>query len=127
MRSREVPNGFWIFDNPDCLIIVSYKDGSLRFPFRMPDRGTATPAFLHAIRAAGLRVFGPTSLVADPTSSRRVLLLGWRRAERCETANKQENKSNPAPGHLSASRLRNPPPRLPIGLDDQSLAPCDVG
>ncbi len=37
MRGREVSNGFWIFDNPDCLIIVCHKDGSLGFPFRVPD------------------------------------------------------------------------------------------
>jgi hypothetical protein len=52
MRGREVPNGFGIFDNPDCLIIVSYKDGPLGFPFRMAHRSTPTPAFLHAICAA---------------------------------------------------------------------------
>jgi hypothetical protein len=35
VRGREVLNGFGIFDNPDGLIIVSYEDGSLGFPFRV--------------------------------------------------------------------------------------------
>src|SRR5207249_10236909 len=30
MRGREVPNSFWVFDYPDSLIIICYKDGSLR-------------------------------------------------------------------------------------------------
>ena len=75
MSGGEVLNGFWIIDNPDCLIFVSYKHWSLGFPFRMPYRGTATPAFLHAIRAARLRVLGSATFIADPTRSRVVLLL----------------------------------------------------
>ncbi len=75
MRGGEVPDGFRIFDNPDGVILVCHKDGPLGFPFRVPDRGTSTPAFLHAIRAARLRVLGPASLIADPTGPRGVLLL----------------------------------------------------
>src|SRR5207249_1772519 len=99
MRSREVPNGFGVFDDPNSLIIICYKDGSLGFPFRVPHRSASTPAFLHAIRAASLRVFGPTTLVADPAGPRCVLLLRRKRAEGHQTANEQENKNNPAPGH----------------------------
>jgi hypothetical protein len=76
MRGREAPNSFRIFDNPDSLIIVGYKDGALGFPFRMPHRSTSTPAFLHAIRAAGLRVLDSATLIADPTGTSCVPLLG---------------------------------------------------
>jgi hypothetical protein len=75
MHSGEVDNGFRIFDNPDCLIVVRYKDGSLRFPFRVPDRSTSAPAFLHAIRAAGLCVLDSATLIADPAGTRCVPLL----------------------------------------------------
>ncbi len=75
MRGREVANGFRIFDDPDSLIIVCYKDGALGFPFRMPNRSTSTPAFLHAIRAARLRVLGSATLVTDSTGTRCVPLL----------------------------------------------------
>src|SRR5260370_41576780 len=71
MRGREVPHGFRIFDDPDSLIIVCYKDGALAFPFGVPHRSTSTPAFLHAIRAAGLGVLGSATLITDPTGS------GW--------------------------------------------------
>ena len=67
--SREVPNGFRIFDNPDCLIIVCYKDGPLGLPFRVAHRSTPTPAFLHAIRAPGLRVLGSAALITQPTGA----------------------------------------------------------
>ena len=100
MGSGEVPNGFRICDNPDCLIIVSYEDGSLRFPFRMPHRSSSPPAFLHAIRAARLRVLGRTTLITDPTGPRCVLLLRPDGTERRETANKQQKKNNSAPDHL---------------------------
>jgi hypothetical protein len=100
MGGGEVLNGFWIFDNPDCPIIFSYEDGSLGFPFRMPYRSASPPTFLHAIRATWLRVFGPTSLVADPTGPRCAPLLRGRCAGRYETANKQEKKNHPAPNHL---------------------------
>ncbi len=76
MRGREVPYGFRILDNPDSLIIVRYKDGVLGFPFRVPHRSTSTPAFLNAIRAAGLRVLGSATLVTDPTNTRCVCSLG---------------------------------------------------
>ncbi len=80
MCGREILNGFGIFDDPDGLIIVGYKDGSAGFPFRVPHGSASTPAFLHAIRAAGFRVLSATALIADPASSRRagprcVLLL----------------------------------------------------
>jgi len=57
------------------VIVVRHKDGSLGFPFRVSHRSASAPAFLHAIRAAGLRVFGSASLIADPTGPRGVLLL----------------------------------------------------
>jgi len=76
VRGREVPNGLRIFDNPDSLIIVYYKDGALGFPFRMPHRSASPPAFLHAIRAAGLRVLGSATLITDPTGTSCVPLLG---------------------------------------------------
>jgi len=117
MRGRKVPNGFWVFDYPDSLIIICYKDGSLGFPFRVPHRSATTPAFLHAIRAAGLRVFGPTTLVADPTDTRCVLLLRRQRAERHETANEQENKNNPPPDHPFPPL---PPPRM-LGVFSPSM------
>jgi hypothetical protein len=75
MRGREVPNGFRIVDNPDCVIIVCYKDGPLRFPFRVPHRSTSTPAFLYAIRAARLRVLSSATLITNPTGMRCVPLL----------------------------------------------------
>src|SRR6267378_4274535 len=99
MRGREVPNGFRIFHNPDFLIIVCYKDGPLGFPFRMPHGSTSTPAFLHAIRAAGLRVLGSTTLITDPTGPRCVPLLRRHGSERHKAANEQENKNHPAPDH----------------------------
>ncbi len=76
MRGREVPNGFRIFDYPDSLIIICYKDGPLGFPFRVPHRSASTPAFLHAIPAAGLRVLGSATLITNPTGMRCVPLLG---------------------------------------------------
>jgi hypothetical protein len=125
VRGGEVLNGFWILDNPDCLIIVGYKDSSLGFPFWVTDRSASSPAFLHAIRAAGLRVFGRTSLVADPTGARSVLLLGRDGAERREAANKREKESNPPPVHLfppaRATRLRG----CPIDTVVHSLTGCD--
>src|SRR6266478_2249466 len=75
MRGRVVSDGFRIFDHPDGVIFVRHKDGSLGFPFRVPYRGTSTPAFLHAIGATRLRVLGSATLVADPTGPRSVLLL----------------------------------------------------
>src|SRR5260370_21055345 len=75
MCGREVLNGFGIFDDPDGSIIVGYKDGPAGFPFRVAHGSASTPAFLHAIRAAGFRVLGATALIADPTGPRRVLLL----------------------------------------------------
>jgi len=35
VRGWEVLDGLRIFYNPDCLIIVCHKDGSLGFPFRV--------------------------------------------------------------------------------------------
>src|SRR5208282_5794644 len=75
MRGGEVSNGFRIFYNPDCLIIVCYKDGPLGFPFRVAHRRTPAPAFLHAIRASGLRVLSSATLIADPTGTRFFNLL----------------------------------------------------
>jgi len=75
MCGREVLNGFGVFDDPDGLIIVGYKDGSAGFPFRVSNGSASTPAFLDAIGAAGFRVLGTTALIADPTGARRVLLL----------------------------------------------------
>lgn len=75
MRSRKVPNGFRVVDNPDSLIIVSHKNGPLGFPFGVPHRSTPTPAFLHTIRAARLRVFGSATLITDPTGAGCVRLL----------------------------------------------------
>jgi hypothetical protein len=99
MRGGEVSNDFWIFDHPDGAIVIGHKDGSLGFPFRVPDRSTSTPTFLHAIRAAGLGVLGRTTLVAYPTGARSVLLLRRQRAERNEAATSQENKNDSTPGH----------------------------
>jgi hypothetical protein len=76
VRGREVPNGLRIFDYPDSLVIICHKDGSLGFPFRMPHRSASPPAFLHAIRAAGLRVLGSATLITDPTGTSCVPLLG---------------------------------------------------
>ena len=67
MRGREVLNGFGVFDYPDRAIIVGYEDGSLGFPFRVAYRSTSTPAFLNAIRAAGLGVLGSATFITDPT------------------------------------------------------------
>jgi len=75
MRGGEVLDGFRIFDNPNGLITVGYEDGSLWFPFWMANRSASPPAFLHAIRTAGLRVLGGTAFVADPTGPRGVPLL----------------------------------------------------
>jgi len=99
MRGREVSNGFRVFDDPDGVIIVRHKDDSLGFPFRVPHGSASTPAFLDAIGAAGLRVLGCTTLVADPAGARSVLLLRRQRAERNEAATRQENKNDTAPGH----------------------------
>jgi hypothetical protein len=95
----EVRNSLRVFDYPDSSVIIGKKDGSLGFPFRVSYRSASTPTFLHAIRTASLRVFGPTSLVADPSCPRSVLLLRRQRAERHETANEQENENNPTPNH----------------------------
>src|ERR1700675_1579055 len=67
MRSGEVRNSLRVFDNPDSFISIGNKDGSLGFPFRVSHRSASTPTFLHAIRTASLRMFVPTSLVADPS------------------------------------------------------------
>jgi len=75
VRGREVPNGLRIFDYPDSLVIICHKDGSLGFPFRMPHRSASTPAFLHAIRAAGLRVLRSATLITDPTGTSCVPLV----------------------------------------------------
>jgi len=45
MCGREVPNGLEIIHNPDCLIIVRYKDSPLGCPRPVPPRSTM-PAFL---------------------------------------------------------------------------------
>jgi hypothetical protein len=58
----------------------------LGFPFRMSDRSTSTPAFLHAIRPARFRVSGSTTFIADPTGLRRAPLLRRDRAEYNESA-----------------------------------------
>ena len=71
MRGREVLNGFGVFDYPDRVIIVGYEDGSLGFPFLVAYRSTSAPAFLDAIRAAGLGVLGSATFITDPTCSRR--------------------------------------------------------
>jgi hypothetical protein len=55
-RRREVSDGFRVFDNPDSLILVCYKDSPWGFHSGCPTE--APPAFLHAIRAAGIRVLG---------------------------------------------------------------------
>ncbi len=69
MRGREVLNGFSILDNPDSLVLVRHKDGSLGFPFRVADRSASAPTFLHAIRSTRLGVLGRATLVADPTGA----------------------------------------------------------
>jgi hypothetical protein len=107
MRGREIPDSFRILNNPDGLIPISYKDGSLGFPFRVSHRSASTPAFLHAIRAAGFRVLGSTTLITDPTCPRGVLRMRPQRGECHEPASKQENKNNPASDH---SFLLLPPP-----------------
>jgi hypothetical protein len=115
MGSGEVLNGFRICHNPDRLIIISYKDGSLRFPLRMPYRSASPPAFLHAIRAAGLRVLGRTTLITDPTGPRCVLLLRPNGTERRETTNKQQKKNNSAPDHLFFFLLLQPASAVALG------------
>jgi len=97
----EVRNSLRVFDYPDSSVIIGNKDGSLGFPFRVSYRSASAPTFLHAIRTPSFRVFGPTSFVADPSCPRCVLLLCPKRAERHETANEQENKSNPTFNHVS--------------------------
>jgi hypothetical protein len=54
-------------------------------------------------------VLGSTSLIADPTGLRCVILLRRQRAERHETANEQVNESNTAPDYPF---LLLPPPCL---------------
>ena len=71
MRGGEISDGLRIIDDPDGAIIITYKDGSLWFPFRVAYRSASTPAFLNAIRAAGLGVIGSTTFITDPTGSRR--------------------------------------------------------
>jgi hypothetical protein len=92
MYGGEVLNGFGIFDDPEYVIIVGYKDGSLRFPFWVPHGSASAPAFLNAIGAAGLGVLGSATLIGDPTCSRRAPLLSRDQADSGETANKQERK-----------------------------------
>ena len=75
MDRREFLNGFGVFDNPDSLITVRYKDGSLRLPFRVPYGGTSPPAFLHAVCSTRLCVFLSATLVTDPPGTRCVRLL----------------------------------------------------
>jgi hypothetical protein len=104
MRSRKVADGFRVFDYPDCLIVVGYENGPLRFPFRVANRRTATPAFLDAVGMPGLGMLGSATLIADPTGTRCGLLLRPYRCERDDT-NEQAHKSKPTPAH-SFSSLR---------------------
>jgi hypothetical protein len=100
----EVLDGFGVFDNPDGVIVVwrdlvGYKDGALRFPFRVADGSAAAPAFLHAIGAAGFGVLGGARFIADPAGARGGLLLRGDGAEREKTANQQGSKDYPAASH----------------------------
>jgi hypothetical protein len=99
VRGREVANSFRFSTIQIASSSSAYEDGSLGFPFQVPHRSASTPTFLCAIRTAGFRVFGPTTLVADPTGPRCLLLRRRQRAECHETANQQENKNNPVPFH----------------------------
>jgi hypothetical protein len=99
VRGREVLNGFGIFDNPDGLIIVSYEDGSLGFPFRVTHGSTPTPAFLHAIRASGLRVVDSATLITDPTGPGCFPFLSRHGSDRHKNADEKEKKKSPAPDH----------------------------
>jgi hypothetical protein len=106
VRGGEVLDGFGVFDNPDGLIGVGDKDGTLGFPFRVTDGSAATPAFLDAVSAAGLGVLGGARFIADPTGARCALLLRRQRAERRKTATQQEGKNDPRKiGHLWRSIL----------------------
>jgi hypothetical protein len=106
MLGGEVFDGFGIFDDPDGVIAVGYKDGALGFPFRVADGSAAAPAFLDAIGAAGFGVLGGASFIADPAGARGVFLLRRDGAKQEETASEREDKNNP--GHHFSLRLPQP-------------------
>jgi len=126
MGGREIFDGFGIFDDPDCSIIVRYKNGPLRFPLRVTDRSASPPAFLHAVCASGLRVLGSAAFITDPAGTRRILLLCREWAERRENARKQEKKNYSATDHLfppaGATRLH----MYSAHPAEQSLTPCEA-
>jgi hypothetical protein len=113
MRGGEVSNDFWIFDHPDGAIVIGHKDGSLGFPFRVPDRSTSTPTFLHAIRAAGLGVWAAqlSSLIQPARKAFFCCADSELSATRPQPAKK--TKTTPPLVILSFSCLRNPRSRLP--------------
>jgi hypothetical protein len=66
MRRGKILDRVWILDHPHRFRVVRHKHSSLRLPLRMSHGDAASPAFLHAIRSARLRVLRPASLVANP-------------------------------------------------------------
>jgi hypothetical protein len=70
--SREVPNGLWIFYNPDSLVIVCYKDDPLGFPFWVSHRSTSTPGRPRTILS------GSALAVLVPVLEK---VVGWQRSQ----------------------------------------------